>query len=99
MPLNTLPTHLFQWFSQLLLIQPTTNVKGSLNRLLFFSWLMTDDGVAQRNVLKSKDYLVTGFVTINKIVCYQHLLVSFEEFLSLRVSDPFAGIGCGLNQQ
>ena len=29
---------------------------------------MTDDGVAHRNVLKSNYYLVTGFVTINKIV-------------------------------
>ena len=27
--------------------------------------------------------------TINKIVYYQHLLVSFEELLSLRLSDPF----------
>ena len=54
------------------------------------SWLMTDDGVAHQNVLKSKYYLVTSFVTINKIVYYQHLLVSFEELLSLRLSDPFA---------
>ena len=51
---------------------------------------MTDDGVEhERNVLKSNFYLVTGFVTINKIVYFQHLLVSFEELLSLRLSDPF----------
>ena len=40
-------------------------------------------------------YLVTAFVTINKIVYYQHLLVSFEELLSVRLSDPFAlVVGC-----
>ena len=58
--------------------------------LLFSSWLRTDDGVEHRNDLKSNFYLVTGFVTINKIVHYQHLLVSFEELLSLRLSDAFA---------
>ena len=58
--------------------------------LLFSSWRMTDDSVEhERNVLKSNFYLVTGFVTINKIVYFQHLLVSFEELLSLRLSDPF----------
>ena len=32
-----------------------------------------------------------GYVpAINKIVYYQHLLVSFEELLSVRLSDPFA---------
>ena len=34
-------------------------------------------------------------LTINKIVYYQHLLVSFEELLSLRLSDHFAlVVGC-----
>ena len=42
-----------------------------------------------RQSLKSNYYLVTGFVTINKIVCYQHLLVLFQELLSVRLSDPF----------
>ena len=38
----------------------------------------------------------TGFVLPSiKIVCYQHLLVSFEELLSLRLSDHFAlVVGC-----
>ena len=35
------------------------------------------------------------YLTINKIVYYQHLLVSFEELLSLRLSDHFAlVVGC-----
>ena len=51
---------------------------------------MTDDGVAHRNVLKSNYLLVTGLVTINKTVYYQHLLVSFEELSSLRLIDPLA---------
>ena len=49
---------------------------------------MTDDGVTHRNILKSNFYLVTAFVTINKIVYYQHLLVSFEE-LRERCSKAF----------
>ena len=37
-------------------------------------------------------------LTIIKIVYYQHLLVSFEELLSLRLSDPFAlVVGCTNN--
>ena len=60
---------------------------------------MTDDGVAHRNVLKPNFYLGTGFVTIDNIVYYQHLLVSLEELLSLRLSDPFALVVPGLNQQ
>ena len=52
---------------------------------------MTDDGVAHRNVLQSNYYLCHRICyTINKIVYNQHLLVSFEELLSLRLSDPFA---------
>ena len=64
--------------------------------LLFLSWLLTVDGVEHRNVLKSNYYLCHRIChTINKIVRYQHLLVSFEELLSLRLSDPFAlVVGC-----
>ena len=64
--------------------------------LLFLSWLLTDDGVEHRNVLKSKYYLCHRIChTINKIVYYQHLLVSFEELLSLRLSDHFPlVVGC-----
>ena len=51
---------------------------------------MTGDSVEHWNVLKSNFYLVIGFVTINTIVFYRHLLVSFEELLSLRLSDRFA---------
>ena len=66
-------------------------MKGRVSNLLFLSWLMTDDGVEHRNVLKSNYYLCHWIChTINKIVYYQHLLVSFEELLSLWVSDPFA---------
>ena len=36
-------------------------------------------------------------LTINKIVYYQHLLVTFEELLSLRLSDPFALVVGGIN--
>ena len=65
-------------------------------KLLFLSWLLTDDGVENRNVFKSTYYLYHRIcLTINKIVYYQHLLVSFEELLSLRLSDPFAlVVGC-----
>ena len=34
--------------------------------------------------------IANGLVTINKIVYNQNLLVSFEELLSVRLSDPFA---------
>ena len=64
--------------------------------LLFLSWLPTDDGVEHRNVLKSNYYLYHRIcLTINKIAYYQHLLVSLEELLSLRLSDHFAlVVGC-----
>ena len=57
---------------------------------------MTDDGVEHRNILKSDYYLCHRIChTIDKIVYYQHLLVSFEELLSLWLSDPFAlVVGC-----
>ena len=58
--------------------------------------VLTGDGVEHRNVLKSYYYLYHRIcLTINKIVYFQHLLVSFEELLSLRLSDPFAlVVGC-----
>ena len=66
--------------------------------LLFLSWLLTDDRVEHRNVLKSNQLptFTTGFVLPSmKIVYYQHLLVSFEELLSLRFCDHFAlVVGC-----
>ena len=48
------------------------------------------------NVLKSNYYLYHRIcLTINKIVYYQHLLVLFEELLSLWLSDYFAlVVGC-----
>ena len=61
--------------------------KLSVN-LLFCSWLMTDDGVEHRNVQLLPCHRICH--TINKLVYYQHLLLSFEELLSLRLSDPFA---------
>ena len=68
----------------------------TFQNLLFLSWLLTDDGVEHRNVFKSIYYLYHRIcLTINKIVYYQHLLVSFEELLSLRLSDHFAMVvGC-----
>ena len=93
-------THLFQRFSRWLLIQPTTNRKGSLNRnLLFCSWLMIGDGVEHRNVLSPTTTLSPICQTINKRVYYQHLLFSFEELLSLRLSDPFALIVGWINNR
>ena len=67
-----------------------------LSNLLFLSWLLTDNGVEHRNVLKSNHCLYHRIcLTINKIVFYQHLLVSFKELLSLRLSDHFAlVVGC-----
>ena len=49
-----------------------------------------------RNVFKSNYYLYHRIcLSINKIVYYQHLQVSFEELLSLRLSDHFAlVVGC-----
>ena len=66
------------------------------SRFLFLSWLLTDDGVEHRNVFKSNNQLYHRIcLTINKIVYYQHLLVSFEELLSLRLSDHLAlVVGC-----
>ena len=49
---------------------PTLN--NYLYLYLSYAWLMTDNGLEHRNVLKSNYYLVTGFVTINEIVYYQH---------------------------
>ena len=79
----------------------TQFIDGKTNpvlNLLFLSWLLTDDGVEHRNVLKSYYYLYHQpeiCLPINKIVYFQHLLVSFEELLSLRLSDPFAlVVGC-----
>ena len=72
-------------------------MKGKVGlNLLFLSWLLSDDGVEHRNVLRSNYYLYHRiYLTINKIVYYQHLLVSFEELLSLRLSDHFAlVVGC-----
>ena len=62
-------------------------------------WLLTDDAVEHRNVLKSNYYLYHRIcLTINKIVYYQHLLASFEELLSLRLRDHFAlVVGCIIN--
>ena len=69
---------------------------GCVN-LLFLSWLLTDDGVEHRKVLKSNYYLCHRIChTINKIVNYQHLLVSFEELLSLAAMEWSFRIGCGL---
>ena len=71
-------------------------MKGKVAALLFLSWLLTDDGVEHRNVFKSSYYLYHRIcLTIDKIVYYQHLLVSFEKMLSLRLSDHFAlVVGC-----
>ena len=49
------------------------------------------------NTETSNYYLVIGFVTINKIVYYQHLLGSFKKLLSLRLSDPFVLVVGGIN--
>ena len=48
------------------------------------------------NTETSLSTFTTGFVLPSiKIVYYQHVLVSFEELLSLRLSDPFACVvGC-----
>ena len=69
---------------------------NTYSNLLFLSWLLTDDGVEHRNVLKSKLLPVPpDLPNHQKIVYYQHLLVSFEELLSLRLSDHFAlVVGC-----
>ena len=68
--------------------------KVGFPNLLFLSWLLTDDGVEHRNV--HLPTFTTGFVLPSiKIVYYQHLLVSFEGLLSLRLSDHFAlVVGC-----
>ena len=59
------------------------------SNLLFLSWLLANDGVEHRNVLKSNYQLLPPDLS------YQHLLVSFEELLSLRLSDHFAlVVGC-----
>ena len=116
-------------FSQLLLIQPTTNAKWSLNRRdnnpsndTRRCWYYTIfiDGKTNPVVKvvvgptlpfiatdwrwcwtpkRLKVHLptfTTGFVLPSiKIVYYQHLLVSFEGLLSLRLSDHFAlVVGC-----
>ena len=61
------------------------------SNLLFLSWLPTDDGVDTETSWSPNNYLYHRiWLTINKIVYYQHLLVSFEELLSLRLSDHFA---------
>ena len=51
-----------------------------------FSWLLTDNGVERQNI----QTLVGQY--INNTVDYEHLLVSFEELLSPRLSDPFAWV-------
>ena len=69
----------------------------SVQTYFSFSWLLTDDGVEHRNVLKSIYQLLPPDFSLPtiKIVYYQHLLVSFEGLLSLRLSDHFAlVVGC-----
>ena len=72
-------------------------MKGRVGLPLFLSWLLTDDGVEHRNLLKSNYYLYHRIcLTFNKIVYYQHLQCR----LSLPLSDPSAlVVGCIKNNR
>ena len=81
-------------YSMLLLLHIVKGDKKNCPHKLFYGKLT---GANLSNFLPHKPYYLYHRIclTINKIVYFQHLLVSFEELLSLRLSDHFAlVVGC-----
>ena len=65
----------------------TSGLQRGIDRLCenhLFSWLLTDNSVERQNI----QTLMGQYNTVD----YEHLLVSFEELLSPRLSDPFAWV-------
>ena len=57
------------WEWQIWCATPSSVISCEEKSKLLASWLMTDDGVAHRNVLKSNNYFVTGFVIPSINLC------------------------------
>ena len=93
MPVNTLYTSFFQRFNQLLLIQPTTNAKWSLNRRdnnpsndtrRCWSYTFFIDG-------KTNPVVKVGRWTLRRFgVQHHHQSVAMKGKVGLRLSDHFA---------